>query len=88
MSRPFFSKVTCDGKECPEDYDGPKYEGFSVDLVENIVEILKSEEGKDYSYEFIYDQTIDYGEYDSKTKKWNGLIGQLLDKVGTIAVKQ
>ncbi|XP_026319013.1 glutamate receptor ionotropic, kainate 2-like [Hyposmocoma kahamanoa] len=86
VSKPFFSKVTCDGKECPEDYDGPKYEGFSVDLVDNIVQILKREEGKDYDYEFIYDQTIDYGEYDTKTKKWNGLIGQLLDKKADLAV--
>lgn len=85
MSKPFFAKVTCDGKECPE---GPKYEGFSVDLVDNIVQILKKEEGRDYDYEFIYDQTIDYGEFDTKTKKWNGVIGQLLDKVSAIAVKR
>lgn len=55
--------------------------------MENIVEILKQEEGKDYAYEFLFDQNIDYGEYDEKTKKWNGLIGQLLDKVGSIKVK-
>lgn len=81
VNKPFFAKVTCGGKECPDDYDGPKYEGFSVDLVDNIVQMLNKDEGKHYEYEFLYDPTMDYGEYDDKTKKWTGLIGQLLDKV-------
>lgn len=79
MSKPFFTKVTCEEKEC-EDTE-PKYEGFSVDLMKNIVAILNTAEGKEYSYEFIYDPSLDYGEYDAKTKKWIGCIGQLLDKV-------
>lgn len=57
-----------------------KFEGFAVDLTKHIFKLLR-EEGYNYTYEFIHEEDKNYGKYDEKEKKWNGLIGDLLDKV-------
>ncbi|CAG5028276.1 unnamed protein product [Parnassius apollo] len=80
----FYEKEKCNSEECEED-DGEKYEGFSVDLVKQIFETLK-EENYNYTYSFKSDKNYDYGTYDKDKKKWNGLIGELLDKKADLAV--
>lgn len=60
--------------------EGELYEGFSVDLIKNIFDILQNEMKLNYTYEFI-NTNNSYGKYNPITKKWEGLIGDLLDKV-------
>ncbi|XP_028033581.1 glutamate receptor ionotropic, kainate 2-like [Bombyx mandarina] len=81
----FYEKEPCKEGDTTCVNDKEKYEGFSVDLVKAIFEILKSE-NFNYTYSFFHDEDKDYGEYDVKTKKWNGLIGDLLDKKADLAV--
>ncbi|XP_060801537.1 glutamate receptor ionotropic, kainate 2 isoform X2 [Amyelois transitella] len=79
----FYDKTPCEGEGC--DDSDEKYEGFSVDLVKKIFELLK-EEKFNYTYEFVHEKDKGYGKYDPKTKKWDGLIGDLLDKKADLAV--
>ncbi|XP_063622172.1 glutamate receptor ionotropic, kainate 2-like [Cydia splendana] len=93
MSRPaepYIAKKKCyidhlPGPDCEEDDDGLEYEGFSVDLVTNIFKVLK-DENPGYTFEFVYDPNITYGKYDTVQKKWDGLIGKLLDKQADLVV--
>lgn len=77
INQPYFS---CIREDCKETETGEKYEGFVVDLVENIFEYFKKEK-IDYKYVFVDDILKPQGKYDLKEKKWNGMIGELLDKV-------
>lgn len=61
-----------------------KFEGFAVDLVDAIFQILQTEQNLNYTYKFIHTEDKEYGKYIKKDKKWNGLIGDLLDKVRSI----
>ena len=70
--------------KCVEEDADEKYEGFSVDLVKNIFKILRKNKFN-YTYEFRHKED-EYGKYDPETKKWNGLIGELLDKVSNILI--
>lgn len=81
MAEPYFQlKKNCTEQPCEEDeYPDDLYEGFSVDLVRNIFEIMREEHN--YTYKFVADKFISYGKFDNVTKKWDGLIGKLLDKV-------
>ncbi|XP_049872658.1 glutamate receptor ionotropic, kainate 2-like [Pectinophora gossypiella] len=83
----FYDKEPCveENEEKCED-DGEKYEGFSVDLVKEIFKLLNDEWKHKYTYEFFFETDLKYGSYDPKTKKWTGLIGQLLDKKADLAV--
>ncbi|KPJ19825.1 Glutamate receptor, ionotropic kainate 3 [Papilio machaon] len=81
----FYEKEKCTTLECEEEDDGERYEGFSVDLVKQIFETLKKE-NFNYTYSFKYDTDYIYGQYDKEKKKWNGLIGDLLDKKADLAV--
>lgn len=57
-------------------YEGnDRFEGYSVDLIDSISKIL----GFKYVFELAPDNAI--GAYDKETKKWNGLIKLLLDRV-------
>lgn len=57
-------------------YEGnDRYEGYSIDLIEEISKIL----GFKYVFELVPDNA--YGSYDKNTKKWNGLVKQLLEHV-------
>lgn len=58
------------------------YEGFSVDLIKEIFNILQNEMKLNYTYEFV-NSNNSYGKYNPTKKKWEGLIGDLLDKVST-----
>lgn len=52
-----------------------RYEGYSVDLIDAIAKIL----GFKYRFEVVPDGN--YGSFNKVTKKWNGLVKQLLDRV-------
>ncbi|CAG4929986.1 unnamed protein product [Colias eurytheme] len=87
-AKPYFSdKIKCpeDNKTCVEEDADEKYEGFSVDLVKHIFDILRKHKFN-YTYSFLHEQDKDYGKYDPEKKKWNGLIGDLLDKKADLAV--
>lgn len=52
-----------------------RYEGYSMDLIAEIANEL--------NFTFRFELAVDgkYGNYDDKTKNWNGLIKDLLDRV-------
>lgn len=52
-----------------------RYEGYSMDLIAGVAEILN------ISFRFEIAPDNGYGSYDPDMKRWNGLIGQLLDRV-------
>lgn len=52
-----------------------RYEGYSVDLIDAISKILG------FSYRFELTPDNKYGSYSKTTKKWDGLVKQLLDRV-------
>lgn len=54
-----------------------RFEGYSIDLFEGISKVL----GFTYRFDLVPDGN--YGSYDEKTKKWNGLVKQLLDRVSS-----
>lgn len=82
-AQPYFDhKQKCEGESCEEDpHPEMKYEGFAVDLVEAIFNILQTEHERNYTYKFVHDKDLQYGKYIKKEKKWDGLIGHLLNKV-------
>ncbi|KAG8225568.1 hypothetical protein J437_LFUL002085 [Ladona fulva] len=57
-----------------------RYEGFSMDLIDEVSKIL----GFKYVFELVPDGR--YGSFDAKTKKWDGLVKQLLDKKADLAI--
>ncbi|XP_021197245.3 glutamate receptor ionotropic, kainate 2 [Helicoverpa armigera] len=82
-AKPYFSfKEKCEKTECKDD---DRFEGFSVDLVDNIFRILR-EEKYNYTYRFIHDYDMEYGKVDPTTHTWTGLVGYLLDKKADLAV--
>lgn len=52
-----------------------RYEGYSADLIDAIAKIL----GFKYKFELTPDNK--YGSFNKVTKKWDGLVKQLLDRV-------
>jgi ionotropic glutamate receptor len=52
-----------------------RFEGYSVDLIDEISKII----GFKYVFELVPDGR--YGSYNPDTKKWDGLIKQILDRV-------
>ena len=52
-----------------------RYEGFCVDLLKNISYML----GFNYTIKLVDDDK--YGAPDSETGVWNGMVGELIDKV-------
>lgn len=57
-----------------------RYEGYSMDLIDHIAQYL----GFQYRFELVDGNAV--GSYDAVTKKWNGIIRQLLDHVGIYMV--
>ncbi|XP_041979925.1 glutamate receptor ionotropic, kainate 3-like [Aricia agestis] len=55
-----------------------RYEGFTIDLIDKIADILG------FSYEFETEK--DYGSWDSKTKKWNGMVLKLREEKADFAI--
>jgi ionotropic glutamate receptor len=54
-----------------------RYEGFGIDLIAE----LSKELG--FNYTFIIREDKKNGEYDETTNEWNGMIGDVINKVGT-----
>ena len=57
-------------------YEGnDRYEGYALDLIDMIAKHLK--------FKYVFEQVPDnkYGSYNKKTKKWDGLVKQLLERV-------
>lgn len=52
-----------------------RYEGFCIDLIEEIAKLLN------FKYEFELVPDGNYGTLNKETKQWNGLIRRLLDHV-------
>jgi len=52
-----------------------RYEGFSMDLIDAIAKDLN------FTYEFELVPDGQYGSFNKATKKWDGLVKQLLDRV-------
>lgn len=55
-----------------------QYEGYSVDLIDGIAKIL----GFKYRFEPAKDNK--YGSFNKVTKKWDGLVKDLLDRVSKL----
>ena len=53
-----------------------RYEGFCIDLLKEIATMV----GFEYRIELVPDGK--YGVYDLETGEWNGIVRQLMDKVG------
>lgn len=52
-----------------------RFEGYSINLIDEIAKELN------FKYEFTLAPDGKYGSYNKVTKKWDGLIKQLLDRV-------
>ena len=62
-------------KDSEQKSGNERYEGYSVDLIESISEIL----GFNYTIRLVEDGL--YGSYDKNTDTWTGMIGELLSQV-------
>ncbi|KAL0124437.1 hypothetical protein PUN28_006343 [Cardiocondyla obscurior] len=60
--------------------DQKRYEGFCIDLIEEIASIL------DFKYQFELVPDGKYGSYNEETKTWDGLIKRLLDREADLAI--
>ncbi|XP_045593286.1 glutamate receptor ionotropic, kainate 2 isoform X4 [Procambarus clarkii] len=68
-------------KETSEQMTGnDRYEGFCIDLIQEISELL----GFNYTIRIAADGS--HGKYDDKKKRWNGMIGELLDQKADLAI--
>ncbi|XP_076658014.1 glutamate receptor ionotropic, kainate 2 [Halictus rubicundus] len=60
--------------------DQTRYEGFCIDLIDEIAKQLN------FKYEFELVPDKNYGTYNKDTKQWNGLIRRLLDHKAHLAI--
>ena len=68
-------------KDSEQKSGNERYEGYSVDLIESISEIL----GFNYTIRLVEDGL--YGSYDKNTDTWTGMIGELLSQACFISCK-
>jgi hypothetical protein len=52
-----------------------RYEGFGIDLIKELSEM------SGFNYTFIIQEDSNSGYKDEKTKKWSGMIGEVIDGV-------
>lgn len=64
-------------KPVPSLTGNERYEGFCIDLLKEIANMV----GFEYRIELVPDGK--YGVYDLETGEWNGIVRQLMDKVRT-----
>jgi ionotropic glutamate receptor len=57
-----------------------RFEGYSMDLITEVSKII----GFKFKFELVPDGR--YGSYNPITKKWDGLIKQILDRVRSIMI--
>ena len=62
-------------KDSEQKTGNDRYEGYNVDLIREISNVLKF----NYTIRIVEDGS--YGSYDEKTGAWNGMIGELLSQV-------
>lgn len=63
-------------KETPIKLSGnDRFEGFGVDLIKELSSMLG------FNYTFIIQEDGQNGNYDRSTKKWNGMIGEVIAEV-------
>lgn len=65
--RPEYDGLPCEGNHC--------LEGYAYDLIDAISNILG------FKYEFRLVAGNKYGAYNKETRKWDGLVKELLDHV-------
>lgn len=68
-------------KSNPPREGNDRYEGYSMDLISEIAELLK------FTFEFRIVKDNEYGSYVAKTQSWNGLIGELINRVSIAALR-
>lgn len=66
-TRPEYEGIPCEGNHC--------FEGYAYDLIDAISNILG------FKYEFRLVAGNKYGAYNKETRKWDGLVKELLDHV-------
>ncbi|XP_017773931.1 PREDICTED: glutamate receptor ionotropic, kainate 2-like [Nicrophorus vespilloides] len=57
-----------------------EFEGYSLDLIDAVAKELN------FTYKFVLTSDGAYGSYDKKTKTWNGLIKDLLERKAHLAI--
>ncbi|XP_067943171.1 glutamate receptor ionotropic, kainate 3-like [Watersipora subatra] len=62
-------------------HENERFEGYLVDLMERIAEEAKESHDLDLKYRFKLVADEEYGVEHPETGKWNGMVGELLDKV-------
>jgi hypothetical protein len=68
-------------KDSEQKSGNERYEGYSVDLIEAISEIL----GFNYTIRLVEDGQ--YGSYDKNADTWTGMMGELLSQACCISFK-
>lgn len=71
LIREEYEGLKCEGNHC--------LEGYAFDLIDEIANILH------FKYEFRLVPGNKYGAYNKETKKWDGLVKELLDHVGSFS---
>nr|APC94353.1 ionotropic receptor 8 [Pyrrhalta aenescens] len=61
-------------------YGNDQYEGFVVDIIKELSAI------RGFNYTFVVREDKKNGEYENKTGKWNGIIGDLIDENADLAI--
>ncbi|XP_011690717.1 PREDICTED: glutamate receptor ionotropic, kainate 2-like isoform X2 [Wasmannia auropunctata] len=57
-----------------------RYEGFAIDIIQHISEML----GFNYTFEVQIDKA--YGSFNNVTKKWDGMLGKIIDNKADLAI--
>jgi hypothetical protein len=57
-----------------------RFEGYAVDLIKHIMD------EHNFTFEFKLAEDGEYGSYDKNAKRWNGIIGELLDGVKIVLI--
>lgn len=79
VGRPYFEFAELNDTSLP-----PYPRGYAVDLVEAIFKIINKENNLNWEPEFYQVEGNKYGNPAAGSKKWDGLIGDLMDHVSFI----
>ncbi|GBP79802.1 Glutamate receptor ionotropic, kainate 2 [Eumeta japonica] len=63
-----------------------KYTGYAVDLMDQIFEYINKNQKTKFTYKFYRVAGDELGTYNNLSKKWNGIIGDLLEHKADLAV--
>lgn len=64
------------------------YEGYCIELMEAIATQLQLKYNFEFKYEFELVPDGKHGNYDAKSKSWNGLMKRLLDHVSILRLQK